>query len=623
VSLEAPSATSNDKNAEPQGKAFTLALVGAPNAGKTTLFNGLTGGRAKIANYPGVTVEMREGRFTTPEGRKIIVQDLPGIHGLSGRSTDARIALNAIRGEIGKTPDLLLVLIDAPNLHSHLQFAFQIRSLGLPMIVVLNMIDLAKRDGVEIDLAALEKSLGVPVVATSAPRKAGRAALVAAIDAALPDLAQVTPDKDTEHSLRDFQIQARQLSARAVTAEPGMHRLTRTLDAILLHPFFGFVTFLAILFLVFQAVYAWAEWPMGVMDGAITALSGGLRGILPDNWIESLLVDGIIAGVGSVVIFLPQILVLFFFILIMEMSGYMARAAFLMDELMLRVGLNGRAFIPLLSSFACAIPGIMAARVMESERDRLTTIMIAPLMTCSARIPVYILIIGAFIPASNVGPFGLQGLVMFALYVAGIVSAVIVAFVFRRILGRGGEQPLMMELPSYKMPQLRDLLVGLWSRAKIFLRRAGTVIFTVSIVLWFLVSYPGNDLRSSFAGMIGRVIEPIFKPLGFNLEIVIALVPGMAAREVAVGALGTVYAIDGATETSEGLYAALQAGWSLPTALAFLAWYVYAPQCISTLAVVRRETNSWARMWGMTAYLFALAWFAAFITYRVALALLG
>jgi ferrous iron transport protein B len=394
--------------------------------------------------------------------------------------------------------------------------------------------------------------------------------------------------------------------------------LTRSVDSIVLHKVAGPIILASLLFFIFQAVFAWAAWPMDAIDTGVSALSETVAAALPDHWIRSLLTDGVIAGVGSVVIFLPQIVILFGFILLLESSGYMARAAFLMDELMLRVGLNGRAFIPLLSSFACAIPGMMAARTIENERDRLTTIMIAPLMTCSARLPVYTLIIAAFVPPSNVGPFGLQGVVMFGLYAVGILSAVIVAFVLKRTLTKGPPQALLMELPTYKAPDLRDFALNLFARAWAFLRRAGVVIFTVSVILWFLASFPqsADGIRGSFAGILGGLIEPILRPIGFNLEIAIALVPGMAAREVAVGALGTVYALQGAD--TNGLAAALQASWSLPTALAFLAWYVYAPQCVASLAVAKRETNSWRWTAVIIIYLFSLAYIAAGVTYWTA-----
>ncbi len=598
-----------------------FALVGAPNCGKSTLFNGLTGGRAKTANYAGVTVERRRGWFTTASGQRIELIDLPGIYGFTSRSLDERISIDTIMGRNPDeaAPDGLLVLIDAGDIRTQLHFILQVRALGRPMLLALNMYDLAERDGVRIDVAALERRLGVPVVTTRATRTSGREALLKRLDEIIASGAWITACAPlAEPELKLLQREARDIAREAILQEPVMNRLTRAIDKVVLNKIAGPLILAGLLFFVFQAVFAWAAWPMDAIDGGVSALNAWVAGALPDNWVRSLLTDGIIAGVGSVVIFLPQIVILFAFILLLEASGYMARAAFLMDELMLRVGLNGRAFIPLLSSFACAIPGMMAARTIENERDRLTTIMIAPLMTCSARLPVYTLIIAAFIPQSSVGPFGLQGLVMFALYTVGIVSAVIVAFVLKRTLTKGPPQALLMELPTYKTPDLRDFLINLTSKAWAFLRRAGVVIFIVSVVLWFLASYPesADGIRGSFAGFLGGLIEPILRPIGFNLEIAIALVPGMAAREVAVGALGTVYALQGADE--QGLAAALQASWSLPTALAFLAWYVYAPQCLASLAVAKRETNSWRWTAVIVVYLFALAYLAAGVTYWTA-----
>lgn len=597
-----------------------LALVGAPNCGKSTLFNGLTGGRAKTANYAGVTVERRTGRFTTPAGAQVELLDLPGIYGFTARTLDERVAADTILGRNADeaAPDGLIVLIDAADIRTQLHFILQVKALGRPMLLALNMIDLAERDGVKIDISTLEQKLGVPVVATRATRASGRAALLERLDNLIPTLANAHVEPSPTMSLRDLQRQARAIAREVIIAEPPMNRVTRALDKIVLNKFAGPIILAAILFLMFQAVFAWAAAPMDMIDAGFAALGEWVQANLPDNWVRGLISEGVIAGVGSVIIFLPQIIILFALILFLEASGYMARAAFLMDELMLRVGLNGRAFIPLLSSFACAIPGMMAARTIENERDRLTTIMIAPLMTCSARLPVYTLIIAAFIPPTTIGIFGLQGLVMFALYAAGVLSALIVAFILKRTVTKGPPQALLMELPTYKLPDPQDFLINLSSRAWAFLKRAGGMIFAVTVILWFLSSFPASadGIRDSFAGMIGSWIEPVLAPIGFNLEIAIALVPGMAAREVAVAALGTVYAVQGANEGS--LVSVLQSAWSLPTALAFLAWYVYAPQCLASLAVARRETNS--RRWTglMIAYLFALAYAAAGATYWIA-----
>lgn len=602
--------------------AFRLALVGAPNCGKSTLFNGLTGGRAKVANYPGATVETRSGRFRTPAGRDVELIDLPGFYGFTPRSMDERVALDTITGDAagGAPPDMLLVLIDAAQLRTHLHSILQLRALGRPMIVALNMIDLATRDGPEIDIAKLEEKLGAPVVASRATRKAGRQDLLTRLDATLAEKAMPAAEAVDAPPLKDLQREARAIAKEAIIAEPIMNRATQAIDKVVLHPVAGPLILAALLFFMFQAVFSWAAAPMDAIDAGAGALGEAARNALPEGWVQDLIVNGVIAGVGSVVIFLPQILILFAFILALEASGYMARAAFLMDELMMRVGLNGRAFIPLLSSFACAIPGIMAARVIESERDRLTTILIAPLMTCSARLPVYALIIAAFVPRETVGPFNLQGLVLFGLYLVGILSAVTVAFVLKRTVTQGRTQPLLMELPTYKAPDIRDFLIGLWMRASAFLKRAGTIILATSIILWFLASYPASagSLRETFAGRIGSVLEFFLAPIGFNLEISIALVPGMAAREVAVAALGTVYAVQNTEENVDGLAAVLQSAWSLPTALAFLAWYVFAPQCFATLATIRRETNSWRWTGFAFAYLIGLAYVAAGIVYHAA-----
>lgn len=599
-----------------------LALVGAPNCGKSTLFNGLTGGRAKVANYPGATVETRSGRFRTPNGRDLELIDLPGIYGLTPRSMDERVAVDLLTGKTpgASAPDMLLVLMDAAHIRTHLHSVLQLRAVGRPMIVVLNMIDLAQRDGLEIDVEKLEMRLGVPVVTSRATRRAGREKLLSRLDQVIAENPAAPEGAEGDASLKSLQREARNVARAVILHEPAINRVTRETDRIVLNPIAGPLVLLGVLFLMFQAVFSWSAVPMDAIDSGAIALGEWVRATLPDGLFQDLLVDGVIAGVGSVVIFLPQILILFTFILLLEASGYMARAAFLMDELMVRVGLNGRAFIPLLSSFACAIPGIMAARVIDSERDRLTTIMIAPLMTCSARLPVYTLIIAAFIPRDSVGPFNLQGLVMFGLYIAGIVSAVIVAFVLKRTLTKGRPQPLIMELPTYKLPDPRDFAIGLATRASAFLKRAGTIILATSILLWFLASYPASaaTLRETFAGRIGSVLQPILEPIGFNLEIAIALIPGMAAREVAVSALGTVYAVQNPEDNVAGLATVLQSAWSLPTALAFLAWYVFAPQCFATLATIRRETNSWRWTGFAFGYLIVLAYTAAGLTYSVA-----
>ncbi len=598
-----------------------LALVGAPNSGKTTLFNGLTGGIARTANYAGTTVETRTGRFETPGGAAVDLIDLPGVYGLEARSTDERVAIESIRGERGEAaPDALLLVADAAHLRTHLHTILQMKSLGLPVVVALNMIDLAERDGVKIDVEKLEALLGVPVVPTRATRKAGRQALVDKIDAVLAANPPHAVAGDYTHDLRALQREARQIANEAILHEPAMNKVTRQADRILLHPVAGLIALIAVLFVVFQAVFAWATPVMDAIEAGFGWLQETVSPLVTDPMLNSFLNDALINGVGSVVVFLPQIIILFAFILFLEASGYMARAAFLMDELMMRVGLNGRAFIPLLSSFACAIPGIMAARTIEEEKDRITTIMVAPLMTCSARLPVYTLLIGVFIPQSMIGPFNLQGLVLFALYVVGVVSAVAVAFVLKRTATKGASQALIMELPTYKLPVWRDFFLGLADKAWAFLKRAGTIIFLTTVALWVLVYFPngGEGLDGSFAGMIGRVLQPVFAPIGFNLEMVVALVPGMAAREAAVSSLGLIYSLGEVDETSQALQGLLAASWSLPMALSFMAWYVYAPQCLATLATVRRETNSWGWTGFMFTYLITLAYVASMITFWVA-----
>jgi ferrous iron transport protein B len=606
-----------------------VALVGNPNAGKTSLFNALTGSRQKVGNYPGVTVERKAGRLALPDGRVCELIDLPGTYSLTPRSPDEAVTRDAIFGRIaGERPlDAIVAVIDATNLRNHLRFVLELKPLGLPLVVALNMVDLAARDGIVIDAARLSALIGLPVVETVAVRKRGLDPLGSALAAGIGDAPPALPVVAAS-DLKALQKQARQICAMVETSTGAARRWSQRIDAVALHPVAGPLLLAAILFFMFQAVFSWAEAPMGWIEAGIAALQADLAQRLSDGVLLSLINDGVLAGVGAVVVFLPQILILFAFIIALEQSGYMTRAAFLMDRLMARVGLNGRAFIPLLSSFACAIPGIMATRTIDSPRDRLTTILIAPLMTCSARLPVYAVVIGAFIPARDVGPFGLQGLVLFALYLAGILGALVAAFALRRTVTKGAAPPFLMEMPKYQWPAGRDMALGLYGRATAFLQRAGTIILASTIVLWGLASWPqppanGNRpaIEYSLAGKIGEALEPIFAPIGFNKEIAIALVPGMAAREVAVSALGTVYALQGVDEEhADGLIAQLRAAWPLPTALAFLAWFVFAPQCISTLAITRRETASWRWPIFMFSYLFAAAYVAAGLTYHLAVA---
>ncbi|HEY4547496.1 MAG TPA: ferrous iron transport protein B [Pedomonas sp.] len=611
----------------------TVAVVGNPNAGKTSLFNALTGARQKVGNYPGVTVERKAARLTLTDGRTVDLVDLPGAYSLNPRSPDEevtrRVLLGAQAGE-GR-PAAMVCVVDATNLRNHLRFVLELKQLGLPMVVALNMIDLAERDGIRIDASRLQELLGVPVVTTVAVRRRGLDALLAELPG-LIDTAAATAEPAVKADVRALNAQARAIAGQVLVSEGQGRKVTRAVDAAVLHPVAGPVILAAILFFMFQAVFAWAEAPMTWIEDGFAALAEWMASVLPDGLLLSLINDGIINGVGSVIVFLPQILILFFFIILLEQSGYMTRAAFMMDRLMAKVGLNGRAFIPLLSSFACAIPGIMATRTIDNPRDRLTTMMIAPLMTCSARLPVYTVIIAAFIPDRAVGGvFGLQGLVMFGLYVTGVLSALLVAWVLRRSVTKGASQTFLIEMPKYQLPVVRDVVLGLWQRALAFLKRAGTIIFATTVVLWVLASFPAPPenadkpaIEYSLVGRIGGALETVLKPIGFNRDIAIALVPGMAAREVAVSALGMMYSLEGdEDQVAMSLVDRLRSAWPLPTALAFLAWFVFAPQCFATLAVVRRETNSWKWMGFMMAYLFGLAYIAAGATYWISRAILG
>jgi ferrous iron transport protein B len=615
---------------------WRFALVGTPNSGKTALFNALTGSRQKVANYAGVTVERKAGVLQTPSGRRIDLVDLPGTYSLRGRSPDEEIARDVILGRLASEapPDFLLCVADATNLRVALRLVIELKRVQRPMLLVLNMIDIARRRGIEIDLDKLSAELGVPVVTSTAVRRGGIDDLLRRIDevAAQPTaaIAQSTWTTPAIADLRAAQREADRVIKAAVGEPARPDTWTTRVDAVLLHPVAGMVALLLLLFVMFQAVFAWAKPAMDLIAAGFEMLGAMTVTVLPEGLLQSFIQNGVISGVGSVIVFLPQILILFLFILLLEDLGYMARAAFLMDRIMGGAGLHGRAFIPLLSSFACAIPGIMATRVIDNKRDRLTTIMVAPLMTCSARIPVYTLIISAFIPDRQVfGILGLQGLVMFGLYAIGIFSALAVSFVANHFFWReSATPPFMLELPDYKLPQLRSLLMNLYQRAMAFLKRAGTTIFSMMILIWFLASFPRPPLGAtepaidfSLAAMIGHWIEPVLAPIGFNWQISVALIPGMAAREVAVASLGTVYAIEGGKEAAEQIGQVLAGKWSLATALALLAWYIFAPQCASTLAVIKRETGGWRWMIVTFLYMLALAYIAAFITYRIALAL--
>ena len=608
-----------------------VALVGNPNCGKTALFNRLTGSHQKVANYAGVTVERKEGRLLSAAGKTLRLLDLPGTYSLHPRSPDERVTCDVLAGRARgeKRPDLVVCVLDATNLRRNLRLVLAVKRLGLPCIVVLNMADLAARRGLVLDPTALSAALGMPVVRTVAIKGEGIEALRALLDqrevwAPTGELlpAATTADHD----------QVRQILQSLGLDQQSPQLPSDRIDRVLLHPWIGPLILLLVLFLLFQAVFSWAEAPMEAIKSGMAWLGTATANALPDSWLRSLLVDGVIAGAGSVLAFLPQILLLFFFILVLEESGYLPRAAFLLDRLMGSVGLSGRSFIPLLSSFACAIPGIMATRSIANPRDRMVTIMIAPLMTCSARLPVYALLIGAFIPQREVwGGVMLQGLVLLGLYLAGIAGALGVAWFLKQFTSGKQVRPLMMELPSYHWPDPRNVLIGLWQRAAIFIKRVGGIILLLTLALWALASFPaappgasGQPIEYSIAGMLGHGLAVLLEPIGFNWQISLALVPGLAAREVAISSLGTVYALSAnAKDAAQALTPLIAQSWSLPTALSLLAWFVFAPQCLATLAAVRRETGSIKLPLIMTTYLFGLAYLAAFITFRVSSSLLG
>ena len=619
--------------AQTAARTPVIALLGNPNCGKTALFNRLTGSRQKVANYAGVTIERKEGSFTSPGGRPFRVLDLPGAYSLNAQTPDEGITRDVVAGlRAGEAPlDAILCVVNATNLRLNLRLVLELRRLGLPMVLALNMVDVAKKRGIEIDTARLSQELGMPVVETVAIQPGGEQALLAQLDRMAfdaPVKAKPLAAID-EVPVEETQREVRRILDAAVSTARDTGNLSEKIDNVVLHPVAGPLILAALMFLIFQAVFSWGDTPIELIETGVGALGELVGSWMGDGLLRSLLVDGIIAGVGGVLVFLPQILILFFFILLLEDVGYLPRAAFLLDRIMGSVGLSGRAFLPLLSSFACAIPGVMAARTIQNPRDRLVTIMIAPLMTCSARLPVYALLIAAFIPERAVGIFNLQGLVLFVLYMAGILSAMGVAWFMKR-RSEFKQHALMMELPAYHWPQPRALASGLIERAKIFLMRVGTLILSMIILLWLLSSFPGAPAGAteppiyySVAGMIGRALEVILAPVGFNWQIAIALVPGMAAREVAVGALGTVYALSGGDNVGDMLAPLIAQSWSLATGLALLAWYVYAPHCLPTLATVARETGSRKYAWIMAGYMFALAYAAAFIVYRVTLAITG
>lgn len=612
-----------------------IALVGNPNCGKTSLFNHLTGSRQKVGNYAGVTVERKVGNFTLPSGKPVRVLDLPGTYSLDATSPDEEITRNVVQGKIAEEgqQDTFLCVVDATNLKLHLGLVLEMIQLGRPMLVVLNMMDEARRRGMQINTQKLSERLGVPVVETVAVRTSG----VENLKNALDKNKFSAPQTELSGLSGDHHHQIASILKDVVNYADQEDKRTDFLDRIFLHPVLGLLSLAIMMFVVFQAVFAWAAPFMDGIETFFGWLGEYMGGLIAHPLLNSLVVDGIIAGAGGVVVFLPQILILFFFILVLEESGYLPRAAFLLDKLMFKAGLSGRAFIPLLSSFACAVPGIMASRTISDPRDRLTTIFVAPLMTCSARLPVYALLIAAFIPEQTVWGFmNLQGLVLFGLYMAGILSALIVSFILKFFHKDKSQHMLLMELPSYRFPDVKNVWIGLLDRGRIFLKRVGSIIFALSILLWFLCTFPQPpegatlpDIDYSFAGMLGHVMQPIFAPLGFNWQICIALIPAMAAREVVVAALGTVYALSAVDEDamSEGLAALISGGgdlgWSIATGLSLLVWFIYAPHCLATLATVKRETGSWKTVSFMTFYLFGLAYFMSFLTYQIASHYLG
>ena len=613
-------------------KKINIALVGNPNCGKTALFNALTGSGHRVANYAGVTVEKKHGYFITPQDKHCTLIDLPGTYSLRSRSPDEKITHDVVFGSFQgeEQIDLILCILDATNLHNGLRLALELKKTGKPIIIALNMMDLAIAKDYKYDLAKLEQELGCKVIPTTAVKKHGILELVNAIDNIIPNLSTTNSTWVAAESddMREYHKLASEILQKVKLSDGNPSIWSDKIDNVLLHPVLGLTILLAILFVLFQSVFSWAVIPQDLLKDGVSFLQDYVLNLAPNSLITSLIANGIIAGIGAVIVFLPQILLISLFIILLEDSGYMARAAFLMDKIMSAAGLHSKAFIPLLSSFACAIPGIIATRTIENRNDRLVTILISPLMTCSARLPIYILLISAFIPARTVlGLFNLQGLVMFALYFIGIVSALLMAFIFKYIFLKKGRQPSMIELPSYKMPGVRNVLIELVKPAKMFLYRAGTIILAIMVVLWFLAVFPlppaGATLPAinySFVGIIGKFLEPLFAPIGFSWQIVAALIPGMAAREVAISALGTIYALSGSADAVKtSLTTVIQHSWSLATAFSMITWYIFAPQCISTLAVVKRETNSWKWPSVMFGYQIVLAYVMAFIVYRLTL----
>lgn len=611
----------------------SVALVGCPNCGKSALFNALTGARQKVGNYPGVTVERKYGNVLGDESKNLCVIDLPGLYSLKASSPDEEISVQTLIESSQKDKSELsgvVVVLDSTSLERTLGLALEVKNLGLLSAVALNMMDLAEKQGIFIDLDKLSAALGVPIFPTVATCKKGLPELVNFIKTlSVSSFHRPLSWHPPSYSdLRQRTDEVRQLIDRCVIRAKSGENWTQKIDRILLHKYLGGPILALILLVIFQSVFSWAEPAMEAIELGIAAFGEILKNLLPDIWITRLLTDGILAGVGAVLVFLPQILILFFFIFLLEGSGYMMRAAFIMDHMMNKIGLPGRAFVPLLSSFACAIPGIMATRTLKSQRDRMVTMMIAPLMPCSARLPVYVLLIGAFVPNTPIaGPIKLQGLALFILFVVGVLSAMLVAWVNKKLAPEQSKTPYVFELPSYKWPHLSYIARQIFIRASLFVKNAGKIILMVSLAIWFLASYPKPPenanrpgITYSYAGQIGSLLEPLVAPIGFDWRIATGLIPGFAAREVMVGVLGTVFSVEHAEEDESALLSLqdkISHSWGLPTALSLLAWYIFAPQCLATLAILRRESNSWPYTLLTFTYLLALAYLAAFLVYRV------
>ncbi len=656
----------------------TIALAGNPNAGKTTLFNALTGMRQKVANYPGVTVERKEGIWRlSGAGKTLHLIDLPGLYSLDATSLDEQISHDVLTGKVAglAKPDVVVAVVDATNLERNLYLVTQLLEYKIPVVVALTMMDTAEKQNLEIDVEKLSRLLQVPVVAVKAKQRIGigelsKQVLSAANNKKLPKLEWISDELSAEEihlSLTDNAAANRPIFARynfisdvyqevVKPKDDAENGVSERIDRVLTHKFFGLVILVAILLLVFQTIFSWANLPMDLLEQGFGVLGDFVRANMGEGILTDLIVDGAIAGVGGVVVFLPQILLLFLFLSILEDTGYMARAAFLLDKLMSRVGLHGKAFLPLLSSFACAIPGIMAARTIENPKDRLATILIAPFMSCSARLPVYTLMIATFFSGQTIfGFLSLGAVLILAMYALGLIVAVIVAFILKRTLLKSPPPPFVMELPPYRLPNFRTVFQNMFVRAGLFLKRAGTVILAISILLWALTYFPrqstevqspesrvqsqetdatnkgqktndeSKQIQNSYAGKLGHAIEPVIRPLGFDWKIGVALIASFAAREVLVSTLSIIYNVgkDADAENDTLIQAVRDAkkddgtpAWTPLTALTLMVFFVLAMQCMSTVAVVRRETNSWTWTLFMVGYMTGLAYLAAFITYQ-------